>query len=427
LKKFSWISNQGNQVLIDNLQDGIFVIDEGMMAYVNPRFAEMLGRTVEDLIGIPFIELIAVEEQSLVWERHRARLSGEKVPEQYDLHLVTSEGSLIYCSLNVSLLKSPHGHTVAIGSVRDVTKQKAELAELEASKVELKSIFDELPDVFYRTDMQGIITMITPSCFDVLGYQQDEMVGKLMATFYVTPEERQKVVHAITDGGGKATRVEAGLRHKDGSRIWIATNAFVRFDANHHPISVDGVARDITERKEMEEQLIALSRTDSLTGICNRSYFMDKSEEAIKIMRRYQHPASMIMADLDHFKVINDKYGHHAGDLALIAFTDICRKEMRDTDVLGRLGGEEFGLLLPETTIKNAKILAERIRKATATIKIPLSEHVIRLTVSIGLVELNAEDQSIDSLIRRADHAMYQAKEKGRNQVVISMEASKAA
>lgn len=152
LEKFSWQSEQRYKVLIDHLQDGIFVIDDGMMAYVNPRFAEMVGRSVEELTGIPFIDLIAVEEQSLVWERHRARLAGEKVPEQYELHILTSQGTFIYCSLNVRMIVAPDGRSVAIGSVRDITQQKAELAELESSKMELKSIFDELPDVFYRTD-----------------------------------------------------------------------------------------------------------------------------------------------------------------------------------------------------------------------------------------------------------------------------------
>ena len=420
MEKFSWMSDQGCRVLIDHLQDGIFVIEEGMMAYVNLRFAEMLGRTVNELIGLPFIELIAVEEQSLVWERHRARLSGEKVPDQYDLHLSTAQGSLIFCSMNVSLTENPQGHTVAIGSVRDVTQQKVALAELEASKMELKSIYNELPDVFYRTNMQGIITMISPSCFDVNGYRQQEMLGTAMSDYYVTPEERQKIVQAITDGGGKATQVEAGLRHKDGSIIWISTNAFVRYDSNRQPISVEGVARDISERKRMEDQLTTLSRTDGLTGVYSRRYFMDKSEEVIKVMRRYQRPASMMIADLDHFKKINDSYGHHIGDLALIAFIKACRQEIRESDVLGRLGGEEFGLMLPETPIENAQVLAERIRKAAA-IEIPVGDHTIGITVSIGVVELSAEDRSLYSVMCRADLAMYQAKEIGRNQVVTSL------
>ena len=423
MEKLSWLSDQDNRVLIDHLQDGIFVIEEGRLAYANTRLANMLGYEVNQVLGRPFIEFVVIEERPLILERYRARISGENVPEQYDIHLITSDGSIIFCSLNVSLRESSNGRTSTIGSARDITAQKAELAKLEASKRELKSIFDQLPDVFYRTDMQGIIILISPSCFDILGYRQELMLGTAMANYYESPEDRQKVVQAITDGKGKATSVEAGLRHKDGSTIWISTIAIVRYSSDGTPLYIEGVARDISERKRMEDKLIALSRTDSLTGVYNRSYFMAKSEEVINMMRRYQHPASMMMSDLDHFKMINDNYGHYAGDLALIAFTNVCRQEIRDSDVLGRLGGEEFGLMLPETTIQNAQALAERIRISTAAIRIPLGDQIIGITVSIGLVEISAEDQSLDFIIRRADKAMYQAKEKGRNRVVTSFES----
>lgn len=201
----------------------------------------------------------------------------------------------------------------------------------------------------------------------------------------------------------------------------------MRYDSNRQPISIDGVARDVSERKQMEDQLTALTRTDGLTGVYNRGYFLEKSEAVIEVMRRYRHPASMMMLDLDYFKRINDQYGHHVGDLALLAFTQACRKEIRESDVFGRLGGEEFGLLLPETIRQNAQILAERIRTATAAISIPLDDQRIGVTVSIGLVELNAKDLSLDSVIRRADIAMYQAKDRGRNQVVTIVEMAGSA
>jgi diguanylate cyclase (GGDEF)-like protein len=107
--------------------------------------------------------------------------------------------------------------------------------------------------------------------------------------------------------------------------------------------------------------------------------------------------------------------------LALKAFTDVCRQEMRESDILGRLGGEEFGLMLPETTIEDAQVLAERIRMATAALEIKLDDWTIRFTVSIGLVEISSENASLDAVMRRADQAMYQGKAKGRNQVVIVM------
>ena len=419
MEKSSWLNDTDCRIIIDQLQDGIFVIENGKIAYVNLRLAKMLGFEVSQLLGRPLTDVILPGDQPLVVERYHARMAGEKVPEQYDLRLMTKDGDPIFCALNVTLCKVENRGNVTLGSVRDVTRQKAEHDELETSQEELKAIFNQLPDVFYRTNMQGIITLISPSCYNILGYRQEVMIGTLMSSYYLHPEDRQKVVQAITEGGGKVTKVEAALRHKNGSAIWISTNAFVRYEENGQPSYIEGVARDISERKLMEDQLTALSRTDALTEVYSRRYFIDKSEAVIEMMKRYQRPASMMMMDLDHFKQINDHYGHHIGDLALIAFTKACRLEIREADILGRLGGEEFALMLPETPIQSAQILAERIRMATAAIEIPVAEHMIRFTISIGLVELNDEDNSLDAIMLRADNAMYQAKARGRNKVVI--------
>lgn len=423
MEKLSWLSEQDFKVLINHIQDGIFVIEDEKFTYVNRHLADMFGYPVEELIGRPFIEVVADEDKSMVSERHRARVTGEKVPEFYDLHIATGHGTTICCSMNVGLSKSQAGHMIAVGSVRDVTQQKAMLTELQASREELKSIFDHLPDIFYRTNMHGILTMMSPACYDVLGYRQEEMMGTALSGYYKTPEERQKVVKAIISGGGKATRVEAALKHKNGSTVWISTSAIVRRASDGQSTFIEGMARDVSEQKIIEDQLIAMSRIDGLTGTYNRGYFMEKTEEVINMMRRYQRPASMMIADLDRFKTINDNYGHHAGDLALKIFAEVCRQEIRESDILGRLGGEEFGLMLPETTIQQAHILAERIRKATSAIEIPLGDRKIGITVSIGLVELSTDEASLEAVMRRADLAMYQAKVRGRNQVVATMDS----
>ncbi|HYR05814.1 MAG TPA: sensor domain-containing diguanylate cyclase [Gallionella sp.] len=416
-------SEQSHRALIDHLQDGIFVIEDGKFTYVNQPLADMLCYPAETLIGRSVIDLVADEDKSIVSERHRARVAGEKVPELYDLHITTGQGTTICCSINVGLSLSQAGHRIAVGSVRDVTQQKAVLTELQASKEELKSIFDHLPDIFYRTDMQGILTKISPACYDILGYREDEMLGTALSGYYKTPEERQKIVRAIIAGGGKATRVEAALKHKNGSTIWISTSAFVRLCPDGQQIFIEGMARDVSEHKRMENQLITLTRTDSLTGIYNRGHFMERAGEVIRMMRRYQRPASMMIMDLDHFKKINDKYGHISGDVALKIFTDVCQQEIREPDIFGRLGGEEFGLMLPETTIQHAQVLAERIRKAVAAAEVPLGDRKIGITVSIGLVEVSPEDSSLSTVLHRADLAMYQAKTRGRNQVVTTMES----
>jgi diguanylate cyclase (GGDEF)-like protein/PAS domain S-box-containing protein len=418
----SWFSEHGYRALLDRLQDGVFAIESGKLIYVNRRLAEMLGYPVEELIGRPFIDLVAPEDRQFVKERHLARLAGKKVPEIYDMHLYTAQKQALLCSINAGLGEDRIGSTVTVGSIRDVSEQRAEHAELEQSRADLKAIFDKLPDVFYRTDMQGIITTVSPSCFDLIGYRPEELLGTAMTDYYSDPVERQGILQAVFNSGGKAIPIEARLKRKDGTVIWIAANVSVRYGADGKPECIEGVARDESERKQMEEQLRLLARIDGLTGAFNRRYFMDKSEEVIAMMQRYRHPASLLIADLDHFKKINDEHGHQAGDLALKAFADACRQEIREADIFGRLGGEEFSIMMPETTMQQAQVLAERIRKTTEALKINIGAKVIGVTVSIGIAELNAADTVVNAILHRADLAMYEAKAGGRNQVVVSVD-----
>jgi diguanylate cyclase (GGDEF)-like protein/PAS domain S-box-containing protein len=420
VEQFSWLSDQGARVLIEQLQDGIFAIENEKMAYANQRLCDMLEYPADKLVGMPFINLVAPEDIEVIGARHRDRISGKHVPDHYMLHLRTAAGAVICCDLHVGMTVNRAGRTVTVGSVRDVTRQEAMQAELKATSEQLRFIYEQLPDIYYRVNMEGIITMVSPSSLSILGYRPEEMLGKTLSSYYVAPEDRQRVVKQIADGGGRATQAEAALRHKNGDTVWITANSYIRYGPDGKPAYIDGVARDTTERKRMEEQLTALARTDSLTGAYSRRYFMDRSEEIIRLMKRHQRPLSMMIADLDHFKRINDTHGHQAGDKALVAFTGMCREVIRESDVLGRLGGEEFGLVLPETPLTHAHTLAERLREATAAIEIPLDDCRIGITVSIGLVELNEDETSLGGLMRRADLAMYQAKTGGRNRVAIS-------
>lgn len=176
---------------------------------------------------------------------------------------------------------------------------------------------------------------------------------------------------------------------------------------------------DVSALKASEERLRLLSITDSLTGAYNRRHFIDEAEKEIIRARRYNHATGLLLLDIDHFKRVNDTYGHAIGDEALKAFTAACQHELRSNDVLGRLGGEEFAVLLPETDGTGARLVAERIRHAVEDIGV-VSEHhgIVRLTVSIGVSSCSGGARTVDALLSTADEALYRAKAAGRNRVV---------
>jgi len=170
---------------------------------------------------------------------------------------------------------------------------------------------------------------------------------------------------------------------------------------------------------DMQRQLERLATTDSLTGALNRGRFMARAADEVMRARRYGRPLSAVMLDIDHFKKINDTHGHATGDEAIRSVVRVCRTLVRGADVLGRLGGEEFAILLPETPPQGAVLLAERLRRALAVTEVRMPGGVgVTFTVSIGVSALRPGEESVSALLARADEALYRAKNGGRNRVV---------
>lgn len=175
--------------------------------------------------------------------------------------------------------------------------------------------------------------------------------------------------------------------------------------------------RDISERKQMEAELTRLATTDTLTGINNRRSFMGKADHEIKRAQRYGLAFAMIIMDIDFFKKINDKYGHQTGDLVLQKMAQAVNSALRESDIFGRIGGEEFSIILIETEQTTALLTAERIRSLIETLNINTGKDTIHITVSIG-VSFFKEGDDISTLSKRSDEALYSAKRTGRNRVV---------
>jgi diguanylate cyclase (GGDEF)-like protein len=169
-------------------------------------------------------------------------------------------------------------------------------------------------------------------------------------------------------------------------------------------------------------KLEEMATIDTLTQVFNRRYFLNIMEREFQQSKRYKKQISLMIMDLDYFKKINDTYGHTVGDYVLMEFANICSREIRKTDLIGRLGGEEFAVMLPNTDVENARILAERIRKAVDQAIFEYQTFRIHLTVSIGLASFPLVDANDpNELIIKADEFLYQAKEKGRNRVCWQM------
>jgi len=173
-------------------------------------------------------------------------------------------------------------------------------------------------------------------------------------------------------------------------------------------------------------KLELLSRTDALTRLYNRGYWEECLQREFRRVRRTRHPASLVLLDIDHFKSVNDDHGHQAGDEVIRAVAETLRRTCRSTDVPGRYGGEEFGVILIDTRPESARVFAERLRRQVAEQAVPFEDQEIHFTVSLGIAGADAAAESVEDWLQRADRALYRAKEEGRNRCVVYAPAAAA-
>ena len=257
----------------------------------------------------------------------------------------------------------------------------------------------------------------------LLGYDEDELSNRIEDSYLrLHPDDLGYVKAAMQDhfeGRTEYYEVEHRIRCKDGSYKWICSRGKVMSrDSEGRALRMVGTTTDITERKRIEAELKEYATTDGLTRLANRRHFMTRLEAHFAYLRRAaSSPASILMFDLDHFKTINDRWGHAVGDKALCHFAGILLMELRTTDIAGRLGGEEFAVLLTLSDLKGACVVAQRVQQRLMAQPLTHVEEVVPLTVSIGATAISLADDTPGAVLTRSDQALYLAKKNGRNRV----------
>jgi len=287
----------------------------------------------------------------------------------------------------------------------------------------LEFITNTSQDAITLVDSQDRVQFWNLAAERLFGYSRQEAMGRDLHHLVASSEQIPAVVKGLEVFGQTGQgpifegRREVLARRKDGSHFPAEVSASA-FSMDGHWYAA-GSVRDITEHKQSEEALKRLANTDGLTGVLNRRRFMELSRQEVARSHRYGGPLSLIMLDVDHFKAVNDSYGHEVGDEVLVSLSQVCRQVLRQVDLFGRVGGEEFMALLPETGLEAAAMVAERLRIALAAHAVSASKQELRVTISLGVAQLSPETRLSD-LMRLADDAMYRAKQNGRNRVEIS-------
>ena len=300
--------------------------------------------------------------------------------------------------------------------IDDLTLSQEMLRERESK---LRAFVDALPALSFIFDEQGRYLEILTREADLLIANADELQGKLINDImpsHVASLMMDAIQQTIETGCTKV--VEYSTPVLAGGERWFEgrTALMENDDAGHNKVVF--IATDISERILLYQQVQLLANQDALTNCFNRRYFMSLVESEMQRTARYQRPMSFLMLDIDHFKKFNDNYGHQIGDQLLCALVDLCQKQLRNIDIMGRYGGEEFVILMPETDTEGGLKAAERLRKKIENLKIRTSRGKLSVTVSMGIATVVPDldqTQTLDMLIRRADQALYAAKDAGRN------------
>jgi diguanylate cyclase (GGDEF)-like protein/PAS domain S-box-containing protein len=310
--------------------------------------------------------------------------------------------------------------TESEGFILDITSNKQALSELDASEDRFRTIFEKAPiGIGIFNTNTGYIYQVNPKFSEILGRTTDEL-SKLDWKSYSHPAEIQENVDKLAQlKQKKISSFEMDKRYirPDGSEVWV-NMMIVPFKAETISDMHLCMIEDITEKKQKEEEIIYLSYHDSLTGLYNRTFF-EEEKRRFEASRRL--PMSVIMGDVNGLKLINDSFGHSAGDNLLREIGIILKETCRAEDVLARIGGDEFVILLAGTGEAGAERLCQRIYKACRSYEKRGDKQTFYLSISLGYATKNANDMGIDDLLREAEHMLYRKKNPERKKVRITI------
>ena len=389
---------------------GIFIYQEKFI-YVNPAFCEITGYTEKELLTMHPWEVVTHQYQDKIKEVAKQRISGElRQSTQMQVDIQRKDG--IIRTTKVSVATMPYqGRFAGTGNIVDIT----DVVETKSRLQLLSQAVEQMDEMVRITDIDGNIIYVNPATTKTTQYSEEEILGnnsKLFQSGKHSKEFYKKLWKTILNGDTyKNTLIN---RKKDGALFYdekiISPLKNEKGDIRYFV----STSRDISDRITLEQELKQLATQDALTGIYNRYKINAKIEEEIKRADRYEESFGLVMFDIDHFKKVNDSYGHDVGDYVLQELSHIILSNIRETDSFGRWGGEEFMLLLPHTPKEEITQIAEKLRKK---VQEHLFKHVKQITISIGAT-LYKKDEGISKLIKRVDIALYEAKSHGRNQVV---------
>jgi diguanylate cyclase (GGDEF)-like protein/PAS domain S-box-containing protein len=406
------------QTLIDQAPVGIYLIEDGTFSYVNTYYSNLFGYDKQDLLQgrIPIHKIIHPDDYAIIRSNIERRTTGDQKESHYKIRSLHKDGSLIYTEIHSTSVEIC-GKILLFGSVIDITEQALAQYQLQENNERYKSLFENSPDAIFTFDDVGKFISVNPASETITGYSMNELLEISFAPLVISEDLPLAIKHFEEAKRGIASSSDLIITRKNGERIHI--------NAIHFPMKVNGeivgsygVARDITQKILYDQQMEQFAYYDPLTKLPNRKLFEDRLHQLIQCSNEDQDQLAVLFIDLDRFKFINDSFGHQLGDEFLKMVSERLRQCLRKTDTISRLGGDEFSILLSNTSHEAVVLFAERINHVLAE-PIQLEGHSVTVSASIGIAFSRGKEISVQELIRHADTAMYYTKKFKKNSYTI--------
>lgn len=404
---------------------------DGRYIDCNEAFIRMTGYERDEIIGKTSVEL-GIWKNADDRKRLVEAISANGTCLNLEAQFQMKDGKIIIGLMSAHRLEIA-GEQCILSVTRDISERKQLLDKIEEDQIFLQTLVHSMPDLIWMKDTQGVYLTCNRRFEDFFGAQENQIVGKTDFDFVSVElaESFQENDRIAILQGTSSVNEEWITFAKDGHRELLETTKIPIVHADGHIIGVLGIGHDITQRKQMEQQVHDLAYYDSLTQLPNRRLLSDRLMQTMAISKRTGSYCALMFLDLDNFKPLNDLHGHAAGDLLLKQVADRLRGCVREVDTVSRFGGDEFVVVINELDVDKAhsvsqtKHIAQKIRKALSVpYHLQLTNSVStdeilehQCTVSIGVVIFNDHEFNQDEVLKSADSAMYQAKESGRNQI----------